>query len=240
MEKAKKNYRNILIIFFIFVVVMGGLIVGAFYLPLHENYTTTIAIVLLLLLLVGMGIFRPRLIYYKEELMFERLKLNAEGRIPISSSPLSESFFVKLVDREFKVNHQDERLTILTKYVKDKTVYHLKRPMLMVYVAIHDPKIAFQSSLTIQYINLIEDQLYKDKKRIFNYQVFIAKEGPNMSDKDRDDCDQVSFSRIGKRSIVTINLFYETKGERLYFLHSNKYSPNSYYNFAVKFLKELL
>lgn len=240
LEKAGKNYRKILILFFVFSIGMGGLIVGAFFLPMHENYTTMIAIVLLLILLAGMGAFRPRLMYYKEDLMFERLKGKQSPKISTSISPLSESFFVSLVNQEFKVNHKDERFTILTKYIKDKKQYHTKRPMLMVYVAIHDPKLDYQNSLIIQYINAIEDQLYKNKQRIMNYTVFVSKEGSQMTGEDKEDCNNVSFSRIGKRSIVTINLFYETKNQSCYFLYSNDYWPTSYYKFAVEFIKDLL
>jgi hypothetical protein len=240
VEKAGKNYKRILILFFIFTILMGAVVVLAFFLPLHNDYQSLIAIALLLALLVGMGAFRPRLMYYKEELMFERLKLNSTGKISVRQSPLSEIFLRKLLAKEFQINHRDDKLTILTKYIKDRSQYHLKRPMLMVFVAIHDPKIDFQSELIIKYINIIEDGLYKEKKKIFHYTVYVAKEGPTMSKQDREECDNVSFSRIGKRSIVTINLFYETKNNACYFLHSDKYWPTSYYNYAVNYLKELL
>lgn len=239
VKEARKNYIKTLVFFFAFTAIMLTLLGLSFLIPAGE-YNTLIGIGIALIILIGMGAFRPRLMYYKEEVMFYKLKDNQDGRISTNLSPLSQAFFDKLLQKEFSINFQSQSFTIFTKYIKDKSQYHLKRPMLMVYVAIHHNDISYQDELFIKQINAIEDSFYKEKKRIFNYTVFVAKEGPTMSKNDQEECDKVSFSRVGKRSIVTINLFYETKKRSCYFLYSNKYSPTSYYNFGVQFLKENL
>lgn len=240
MKDARKSYKKILLLFFLYTIVFSVLVGVSFVLPLNDNYKMLIAMLLLVILLVGMFFFRPRLSYYKENLMFHRLLENKTKPLPLKESPCSSYFLDKLLDNGYIKSFDSQSFSILTKHVRDKKEWILKRPMLFVFVAIYDDKLDFQDPSIIKQINLIEDSYYKEKKRIFNYTVFVAKEGSKMTKKEQESYENVSFSRVGKRSIVTINLFYNTKNKSISFLHSETYAPNSYYRYAVDLLKEYI
>lgn len=240
MKKNSHEYKKWLLVFVIFTIIMVTLACLSFLLPIDENYQVLISMILLLLLLVGMMMFRPRLMYYKESLMYYRLKEKQDPSITMKQSPISKEFSNKLINEGFTKSSSSDSFTMYTKYLKDRKQFHLKRSMLMVFILIKTEKTSYQDKEIIKQINLLEDSLYKEKKRIFNYTVFIAKEGPTLTPQIQESCDYVSFSKVGARSIVNINLFYEINSKSCYFLYSDSYSPSSYYRFAVQVLTKLI
>jgi hypothetical protein len=178
--------------------------------------------------------------YHLERIKFFRLKQNQGSKLRRMRSPASKAFTQKLIDQEFSLFYKSEAFSLFGRYTRDRKQFHLRRPMLFVYVIIHQQNIGFQDPSITREINRLEDSLYKEKKHIVNYTVYIAKEGQTMSKKTQEACDYVTYTKVGARSVVNINLFYETKPGSVYFLYSDTYSPNAYYRYAVSVLKELI
>lgn len=240
MKKSSKQYKKWLLGFALFTIFMLLLLGLSFLLPIDESYQISIVIVLLLLLITGMLMFKPRLVYYQEIFAYYKLKDKQDPPIKFKYSLFSQSFSDKLLEDGFLRSYSNESFTLYSKYAKDRKEFHLKRSMLIVFVIIKDESMDYQERKIIQRINKLEDALYKEKKRIFNYTVFVAKEGPKLTNEIKESCDNVSFSKVGSRSIININLFFETSSNSSYFLYSDSYSPSIYYRFAVGLLKDII
>lgn len=240
LKQASKNYKKNLLGFAAFTIGMIVLVFLAFTLPINENYQVSIAMALLLLIIIGMVLFKPRLTYYKESLMYHRLK-EKQGPHILTKQPLfSKSFFDKLIKQGFAKITENDSIILYSKYVKDRKQFHLRRSMLIVFAFVKQETMNYQDPSIVKQINLLEDSLYKEKKRIFNYTVYVVKEGMHLTDKIQNSCDYVTFTKAGARSIININLFYEISSKSCYFLYSDAYFPNSYYRFAVTSIKDLL
>lgn len=240
MDKARKNLKVYFLVFILYVFFIIGIIVGIFYLQINDNYKVSIAMVMMIILIVGVLIMKPRFIYHVENLKFYRLKESQSPMIESLYSPDSHYFDQKLKEFEFSTYYKSNDFTIYSSYVKDRKNFFLKYPMLFIFVIIHEQKIGYQSKLIINEINRLEDDLYKNKKRIVNYTVYIAKSGILLTNKIQEQCDYITFNKVGARSVVNINIYYETKSKSSYFLYSDTYSPSSFYKYAVDFLKSLL
>lgn len=215
-------------------------IITVFVLPINENSKISIVMLLILVLIMGIVFLRPRLMYHIENVMFYRLKEKQGPSLQKTLAPDTEAFKKSLENNGFTAHFKSDDFTIFKKYAKDRKIFLLKRPMLMVFVVIHQPSISYQSKLIVNEINRLEDSLYKNKQRIVNYTVYIAKSGQFLTPKIKDSCDYVTFSKVGVRSVVNINLFYENQSKSSYFLYSETYAPNSYYRLAVDLLKKIV
>lgn len=240
LENAKKGFRKIFIGFIIFTVVMIGLIILIYALPFNENLRISLIMLIMLLIIVGIVMLRPRLMFQIEQIKFYRLKAVQGPMLQGSLTPESDNFSNRLIQEGFKSTYKSELFTMYTSYKKDSKQFYLKRPMLMVYVIIHQPQIGFQDKGIVREINRFEDSLYKNKKRVVNYTVYIAKSGATLTPNVKEACDYITFSKVGQRFINNINMFYETKSKSWYFLYSNEYAPNSYYRFAIDYLKKFI
>ncbi len=238
MKKAHKKFQQVFIGFIISIVIMFGLVVAPFYLPIDSNYQMLLASIILIIMLVFVAKSKPRLRYYLEQYMFFRLKDNQGPLIVSDISPEQQNFYQSLISDDFTAYSRAKDFTVLYKYVKDRKQVALRRPMLVVFVIIHQDDITFQDKNIVKEINRLEDELYKNKKRIINYTVLMAKTGLELSPKIKEACDYITISRMGKRSVVNINAYYATSTKSHYFLYSDSYMPSVYYSYAVELLKK--
>ena len=229
-----------MIIFFMIILIFIGVIVVIFLLPTSEHLKVPLAMLVSLILLIFLILYRPRILYYLESIMFFRL-LENQGPLLKNVQPLeSVTFIKKISDFGFALHLKTKEFTIYSCYAKDKKQNHLRRPMLLIYVLIHEDNITYQNKKIVQEINKLEDSLYKNKKRIVNYTVFIAKQGPKLTSAIKKACNQVSHSRVGQRYVININIYHETTTNSAYFLYSDNYAPNSFYRYAVNLLKDFI
>ena len=240
MKEKSKSFKIVFANLIAFIVIMILLIISIFYLPINSDYQISIAMVLIVILMIGVMKFKPRIMYYLENLLFHRLKSQQGPEIKSNISPESNAFYGKLMNDNFETYYKSNDFTLHYKYVKDKKNWILKRPMLIVFVILHQPYIDFQDKQVVNEINNLENKLYKMKKRIVNYSIFILKSSSKLTNKDKESCDYVSFTKVGKRSIVNINAIYNITKKSYYFLYSDTYTPNTYYNYAVDFLKSII
>lgn len=234
MEKAVKQFKKFFIYFIIFTLVIVGAIITLFLVPLELNYSLSLVLILILVYLGGVVWFSPRLMYHSESILYFRLKQHQSPAIPIKHSPTSTVFYKKLAKSDFRPFYTTDGFTIFMRYVKNRKKPVTRRPMLMVYVIIHQDQVDYQDQHIVSQINRLEDSLYAQKKRITNYTIYIVKSGLTLSGEERKKCDHVTFSKTRLRSIVNINAFYEVKTKSLYFLYSNHFHPSAYYKFAVE------
>lgn len=240
MLNAKKSFRKNFILFFIVILLFVGLIGLIFALPIKENLKISFAMLVLLIMIVVLILFKPRLTFSLERIMYFRLIENQGEPLKNAQRLGSTVFLRRIKDFGFESHLKTNDFTIYSYYAKDRKQAHLKRTMLLIYVLIHQQNISYQSKEIVKEINALEDNLYKNKKRIFNYTVFIAKEGQTLTPQIKSSCDFVSFSRAGKRYITNINIFHDLEKNSAYFLYNNNYAPNSYYRYAVDILKNFL
>ncbi len=240
MDKATAHYKKYFILFITYTVIIVGSIVALLVSPIDTNITLSIVLILLIAMIGGVFFFRPRIMFHTESIQYYRLKERQGPPLKLKKSPATKDFYDTLRQYNFEPGFSSNEFTIFKWYAKDSKQPVIKRPMLVIYVMIHESSMSFQSPKIIKEINRLENALYKEKKKITNYTVFVVKSGLTLTTDIRNACDYVTFSKVRSRSIININAFYEIQTKSLYFLYSDTFTPNLYYQYGVDLLKKLV
>ena len=87
LKNAKKEFKKSMIIFFMIILIFIGVIVVIFLLPTSEHLKVPLAMLVSLILLIFLILYRPRILYYLESIMFFRL-LENQGPLLKNVQPL--------------------------------------------------------------------------------------------------------------------------------------------------------
>jgi hypothetical protein len=240
MEYAKKQFIKIMLIFLGYILTLIFFAVLYFVLPIDNNIKLSLLLIVLILALTALFWIKPRMTYHSESYSYYRL-------ISVQNSPKKLSNFISYVDvitslknKDFLVFFQNEQFIILHRHTYDQNNLATRRPMLELFILIIDKSLHYKSALIDKQINLLEDMYFNKKTKITNYTIIIIKNGNDFSDEIKKECDEVTFSKIRYRSIVTINAFINEKDKTIYFLHSDVYHPNLYYKYATEMIQSLI
>ena len=111
--------------------------------------------------------------------------------------------------------------------------------MLELITIIHSDKIDFYADVIEQEYKKIWFNFEKEKK--LNKQISIQiKKFENIDDELKNELNRIIAYKEGDNYLININCGFISSINHFYFLHSDSYSPNVYYKYAVESIKDLI
>jgi hypothetical protein len=111
--------------------------------------------------------------------------------------------------------------------------------ILVLFILIHSSNLNYDSTLIINQINQLEDDIRLNKK--YRQRIFVhVKAFDEITDEKLKETEQVFWIRKGNEHIVSLYLSYFKIQNSVYFVENPTYSPNRYYSYGVDLIKEII
>ncbi|MCK9235941.1 MAG: hypothetical protein WC225_04990 [Acholeplasmataceae bacterium] len=239
MEYRKKQ-RLYFIILLVNLFLVIGVSVAIFFISKLGSTVWLVFVGLMVYLAFSSLFINSYLYFYQLKHQFYTLRVNAKAPIPIQTDPLGKSFTLKRDKEGYKDLKSYGNFYLQHRYINDKSSRFHRMGALEVIVYITNPKLAFDHPSVIEKINLIEDDITRQRQFIHRYYIYAIKETDALTDEQKSEANMVQFSSAKKRHLTSINLYYIKPEQQAYFLHSDTYAPNAYYQYAVSQIQSWL
>ncbi|MFA5036184.1 MAG: hypothetical protein WC479_03315 [Candidatus Izemoplasmatales bacterium] len=240
MTIIRKKYQILMIELFVAIAIAIGIAILIAITSWSVDLKLSLVLVLLIILLIILMWFKPRLFYYSQQFAFIRLK-NCQNPPIATKYDLSIGLWIAyLIKLKFIIFSDSDAFTMVYRIVKNTHQTIIHRSMLEILVVIKQPTMTYTDANITKTINRLEDDCAKRKQSYRNYSILLIKTGPVLTEAEKNLTDQVVFERQVGYNIVTINGFFNTETQKLYFLHSDKFYPTIYYKYAVDLLLSLI
>lgn len=238
--EVRKKHTKLFIGLLSYILISTAAITLLFISNLSTEKKLSLLLVVFIIMLVLAFWFKPRFYYYSQQIKYLKLKKFQSPAIPIKNFSLNQSFINKLTKDAYQVFIENDNYLMLHRYTQDPDEYVIKRPMLEILVFIKDVTISYQSDHISHMINLIEEDYEKKKIKYTNYSIIEIKYSKGIDESSIKEINQVTFDIEGGRHISVINVYINQVQNEAHFLHSDLFTPNMYYNYAINIIKEIL
>lgn len=232
MEILRKKQKIHLYILLLIAISIGILIfLSIKYL---DHYVLSIIFLLaIILLMIALFYTKAKYDYYTRNYFYNRLIDSAEKPLKINRNLNINSVTDILSKDGYKIFIQDANFILFYKYERIEERKRQKSLYAMLIYLGND--YSFNNSFTNKYFGALEDEISKKDKyvqRLF-FQLSID------SQKTIEEANDVLFLSNRNENYVLLNITINNINKVIYFLHSNKFSPNRYYTLAVNELYKL-
>lgn len=226
---------------FIWVVLFSIIVLNILLYWLNDNefFNTVILFISIIILLFTLIVEKPLIEDLDMKHRYQKLLQTSKGVTPVL--PLFEQSLVpKLLSDGFTQQISNELFTIFYKITPSITRKSMiKTGVLILVTIIH------KNSLDL-YSELIEKEHKKiwnsyEKINRLNKQLSIQfKRFSELTEDIKNDLNRIICYKQGDNYLVNINCGYIESKKALYFLHSDSFSPNYYYQLGVEQIKSLI
>lgn len=191
---------------------------------------TIVLVITTIILLILKKRLDLNLFYYKHSLLFTNLEPTIKTTINLNSP----SFTNKLLNEGYLL-YNDYNDYKIYYYLKNEN----KKDERLFFFIIINSELSFESNKINKNINQLEDDIFK-KKKIRKRIIFQLKFDDKFTQNNAQKTNNILFVQNKFNFITLINIYYFTQEKTFYFIHSKKYPPNLEYDFATKYLLDLL
>lgn len=236
-EYSKKKIKY-LVLAWISLLVSIAIVLTMFLLHANENIIFIVIFFLLICLFFILFFFKVKISFYDMQQRYQLLLKKSLGIIK-TNCRFDNDWLVFLKESNYKQFVENSMFTIFFKIEKSITKKTFIRTNLIEIITI------------VKNVNLgfYDDQIESEYKKIWeshekdhrlNKQIIIQfKKYDGFNDKIKNELDRIISYKEGDNYLININCGYIEGEESLYFLHSDKYYPNTYYKYAVDLIKKI-
>lgn len=236
-EKVIRKRNLILVLFFIILaMIVTGLILINVKITDENNKSLYLLILMIFALAIALY-FRSVLYGYNNMVRIGRLVQNQSKPLPFEKDVTAhpEIFYQK----DFKLHSNTNDYTVLYKHVVDNSIKIKKFNKLYIVLLIKNPRLDFYNKLMHEDIEKLENTF--TKKMFPNKYIITAYKTVNEVDKQLiSEIGEVVCYNNNRQHYVQINVGLSKKDNLAYFLYSDTFKPNLFYDEAVQSIKSVI
>ena len=243
INNLKNSYSKKLFLYILLVwgslILSAGIVATLYLTHVNELIISIVIFVLFIFLFFILLISKAKISFYDLQQRYQML-LNHSIGVEKTSCKFDNTWIESLQKNGYAsyLNETDFAIYYkITKSLSKRTF--IKTNVLEIICIVRNNKLDF-------YANEIEKEfkglwLKLEKANRLNKQIIIQfKKYDSYTEAIKTDLDRIISYKEGDNYLVNINCGYFTENKNIYYLHSDKYSPNIYYKKAVDTIKEII
>lgn len=235
---ARKKAYWLLLLWAVFLASIGTIAV-LFIVNIPESVRWLGTLIALIISLIMVFVCKPYINYYDMKHRYELLLSTNIGAVE-TTCRFNQDWLNKFSANGYRLHVDYELFQIWYRFNKSiarKTF--VKMQLIEIVTVIKNKSIdLYDSRIEKEYKKLWQRF---EKEQHLNKQIILQfRQVDDLDDKTKDDLNRIISYREGDNYLITVNCGYYPKTNQVYYLHSNKFSPNAYYRYAVSQIEEII
>lgn len=239
IDRVKKKKLFLIMAFTLSMLLSIALVVTLYLIGVKEPNLSLISLVLLMGLIVFLLYIKPKMMGHN--LYHKYLILLKKSNPPQKIKQKFDFKWIESIKKDgYSLFYQSDKYDI---YIKISKILEQK-------IFTNNSMLEIINIIKVNEIDFYADEIHEQYKKIWiehqakhkiNKQVILQlKKYTEYNEEVKTELDQVIVFSEKKNYLITINLGYFTNDSTLYYLHSDTYYPNLYYEHGCKVIKKLM